>query len=630
MIFLKRLFLLMLFCVPCVAGAQVATTAGSNLTAWNGDTGATNNNNWNQLMNSRTQTGGTTAKADFGNCNSLVMRCAQPKCAGCTTMDLARTVVEGCVTASAECKKHGAELVEYISAQIVANANAKYQEQQLAMQQAAAQQAAAQNSQQLQQMQAQMQQMQYDMQQQNAMQMQQMQAALEEQKALAAAAQAEALAAQEARNQASQPGALSDAQIEAAKSGVSEDLLMRQQISGQILSSVENAETLLKKLNTTMQSVFLYAGCDKRGNNCTGPKRVSVFKDKAQQFFEPYDEIVDEMYDALEMALAVGVDVSDVIMMLSGSCNKWGKYLCMGERKEHVPTTYNEKTCPNGKSVRGEYVKGGQDCSDKMIVPAQDDTRCTFVEFIDDSDNVLRNWVDLNDGDDEDKLIRMGCATSALNSIAIFGRRTSRQGAALDLETLERILLQDAPVYSGNNRFSGGNTHDENIERVKYCALSEKGYKRLKNAVDTKKLPSDICMKYDDLYKKVGVHGVLGFSIADNELTGIGIVPNINEEKECVSSKPWVKDGCHLYWDTVLGCVVSNNCKYTGGYVMTKSDVSECSERRGSIVNGECSVQQSASGTATTTSVGSLGGPRLDYSVFDTKLNIPGMKGYSQ
>lgn len=599
MIFLKRLFLLMLFCVPCVAGAQVATTAGSNLTAWNGDTGATNNNNWNQLMNSRTQTGGTTAKADFGNCNSLVMRCAQPKCAGCTTMDLARTVVEGCVTASAECKKHGAELVEYISAQIVANANAKYQEQQLAMQQAAAQQAAAQNSQQLQQMQAQMQQMQYDMQQQNAMQMQQMQAALEEQKALAAAAQAEALAAQEARNQASQPGALSDAQIEAAKSGVSEDLLMRQQISGQILSSVENAETLLKKLDTTMQSVFLYAGCDKRGNNCTGPKRVSVFKDKAQQFFEPYDEIVDEMYDALEMALAVGVDVSDVIMMLSGSCNKWGKYLCMGETKEHVPATYNETTCPNGKSVRGEYVKGGQDCSQNMIVPAQDDTRCTFVEFIDDSDNVLRNWLDLNDGDDEDKLIRMGCATSALNSIAIFGRRTSRQGAALDLETLERILLQDAPVYSGNNRFSGGDAHDKNIERVKYCALSEKGYKRLKNAVDTKKLPSDICMKYDDLYKNAGAYGVLGFSIVDTELTGIGIVPNVNDESDCRAKYAALADnGCDAQWRDdrcyILGegCVLTTDgivnypsrCTRSGG----KWESGACDCESGLMLNGVC------------------------------------------
>ena len=65
-------FLLLVFCaLPIAAGAQVATTAGSNLTAWNGNAGATNNNNWNQLMNNRTGVG-TGAKADFGNCNSLI------------------------------------------------------------------------------------------------------------------------------------------------------------------------------------------------------------------------------------------------------------------------------------------------------------------------------------------------------------------------------------------------------------------------------------------------------------------------------------------------------------------------------------------------------------------------------
>ena len=64
------------FCLcPFVAGAQVATTAGSNLTAWNGNSGATNNNNWNQMMNSRTMATvavGGAPTADFGNCNSLI------------------------------------------------------------------------------------------------------------------------------------------------------------------------------------------------------------------------------------------------------------------------------------------------------------------------------------------------------------------------------------------------------------------------------------------------------------------------------------------------------------------------------------------------------------------------------
>ena len=87
----KRFFILVLCVLPWVAGANVATTAGSNLTAWNGNGGSANNNTWNTMMNSRSQTG-STAKADFGNCNSLILRCAQPKCAACTTMELAKPV----------------------------------------------------------------------------------------------------------------------------------------------------------------------------------------------------------------------------------------------------------------------------------------------------------------------------------------------------------------------------------------------------------------------------------------------------------------------------------------------------------------------------------------------------------
>ena len=114
------------------------------------------------MMNSRVTSAGANSgpAADYGNCNSLILRCAQPKCAGCTTMDLARSIVAGCVNSNANCKQYGNDLIEYISAQIVAGANSKMQEQQLMAQQAAAQQAAAQNSAQMQQMQEQMMQMQ--------------------------------------------------------------------------------------------------------------------------------------------------------------------------------------------------------------------------------------------------------------------------------------------------------------------------------------------------------------------------------------------------------------------------------------------------------------------------------------
>ena len=524
---LKRFFILVLCVLPWVAGANVATTAGSNLTAWNGNSGATNNNNWNTLMNNRTLTGGTTAKADFGNCNSLILRCAQPKCAACTTMELAVPVVSGCVNSSKDCKKHGDELVQYIAAQIVASAAAKLQEQQLAMQQAQAQAAAAQNSQQMAQMQQQMVQMQQQMQQQNATQMAQMQAALEEQKALVAQAQQEAAAAQQAKIDAQTAPGVTAAQQVAIESGVSKDTLVRQQIGGEVLSTVENAEAQLIKLKETMDEIFSYAKCDARGNNCSGPKRVKMFKEKAMQFFDPYDAIADEMYDALETALAVGVDVSDVIMMLSGSCNKWGKYMCTGDgTDEHKPVAYKggkgddayDDCGPDGKSEKnGRQSRGGFECRDSQIIPPQDDVRCTLIGMIsdsgDDDDTVERNW--LSESYDGDKFIRVGCASSALDSIAIFGRRKSGKNRTLDLDTLERIIVQDAPEYGSSNRYSGGGAGNAEIEKLKYCALTPNGYTRLRNAVTQKKMPdSKVCVSDTQLTRNA-MGGFVGFGGVD-------------------------------------------------------------------------------------------------------------------
>lgn len=516
--YFKRFLLLLMFFVPCVSGANVATTAGSNLTAWNGNSGATNNNNWNTLMNNRTlASGGAAPTADFGNCDALIMRCAQPKCSACTSLEIAKPIVEGCVNSNTNCKKHGDTLVQSIAAQIVANANAKFQEKQLAAQTAAAQAAAAQNSQQMQQMQAQMQQMQAQMQQQNAQQnaqqMASMQAALDEQKALVAQAQAQAAAAQQAKIDAQTAQGITVAQQAAIDSGVSEDILVRQQVSGQILSSIENAEAQLKELKRTMDNIFQYAGCDARGNNCTGPKRVKIFKEKAMGFFEPYDAIADEMYDALDTALAVGVDVSDVIMMLNGTCNKWAKYMCYGDDgiTAHEPVQYRSD-CVHGKSVtNGKYSRGNQECRPTQIIPPQDDIRCTFLDFVTDGsedDTVERHWISEVEGD---RFIRVGCATSALESISVLGRRKSNKNRTVDLDTLERIILQDAPEYTGTNRYTGGGD-EYGYEKTKYCALTPRGYERLRNAVAQKKLPtSKICVAYDDLLRSISTEGVIDY-----------------------------------------------------------------------------------------------------------------------
>ena len=91
------------------AAANVATTAGSNLTAYNG-TGATNNNQWNSMMNMRgNMPSSTTAAANFGNCNAVILRCATPKCSSgsCSDMSVARPIVAGCVNSNDACKQYG-------------------------------------------------------------------------------------------------------------------------------------------------------------------------------------------------------------------------------------------------------------------------------------------------------------------------------------------------------------------------------------------------------------------------------------------------------------------------------------------------------------------------------------------
>ena len=602
---IKQFLLLSLFFVPCISGAQVATTAGSNLTAWNGNSGATNNNNWNTLMNNRTLAGGAGAPtADFGNCNSLIMRCAQPKCAACTTLEIAKPIVEGCVNSNKDCKKHGNDLVDFIAAQIVANANAKIQEQQLMAQQAAAQAAAAQSNQQMQQMQMQMQQMQQQMQAQNAQQMASMQAALEEQKALVAQAQQEAAAAQQAKIDAQTAPGVTVAQQVAIDSGVSEDVLVRQQISGQILSAVENAEVQLKTLKATMQNAFEYAGCDARGNNCTGPKRVKMFKEKAMKFFEPYDAIADEMYEALEMALAVGVDVSDVIMMLSGSCNKWGKYMCTGSavqngstttaiEEKHTPMPYTKENCVGGKSVKnGDFTRGGYECRPNQAIPPQDDVRCTLIGLITgdgEDDTVERNWI--SEAYEGDKLIRVGCATSALDSISIFGRRKSSKNRTVDLDTLERIILQDAPEYSAKNRFS--NAGDSEFEKLKYCALTPRGYERLRNAVTQRKLPSDkICVPYDSLYRTVATNGVIGYGDVTHTATCGEYVPELTgDNKKNATYCNNMNDEYRVdvvTWDTdEKKCKVNTGYSYYSNKVISTAEC-ECRTTRGTWDGDSC------------------------------------------
>jgi hypothetical protein len=404
--------------------------------------GAINNNTWNQLTNSR-----TAPAADFGNCNALILRCAQPKCAsgGCASMDIAYPIVSGCVMANDSCKKHGDALIQTIAAQMVAASVAKANEQAAAAQAAAAAQNAAQSEAQYQQMQMQMQQMQAQMSQQNAQQVAQLQAALEEQKQIATQAANEAAAREAAARTAAVETTVATSVIEAAEKGVSADVLARQQASGQILDNLDKAQISLNALKKTMQNAFDYAGCDANGNNCSGPKRVKVFKQKANEFFDPYENVLDEVYDALIMAQSLGVDITDIYMMLNGSCNVWGKYLCTnhpadGKASEMHYTNVNcDRT--SGFSKADRNVLGGQKCAVGQVIPMSGGG-CQLIQMLNNNEEVQQNWLYPENG--ENSNVRVGCASEALENSMLF--RGRKKQASIDIETLKRIIDQDAPT----------------------------------------------------------------------------------------------------------------------------------------------------------------------------------------
>lgn len=508
------------------ATAAVATTAGSNLTAFNGASGAMNNNTWNTMMNTRGQANTSAPRADFGNCNALILRCAQPKCAsgGCTTMEIANPIVSGCVQSNATCKQYGDELVEYISAQLVASSTARANAQAAAAQTAAAQAAAQQTNEQLEQMQAQMQEMQASMERQNAETANTLRDALAKQQEMAATKAAGADAApvpattndtptltpatdDDATDTDSQTitDGLTTAQKIAAKSGLSADLLAREQITGQIMSKIENAQTQLKALKAAMNDTFEYAGCDTSGNNCAGPKRVKTFKQRAMNFFDPYNAVLDELYDALIMAQSVGVDITDIYMMLNGTCNAWAKYLCTQDQVMH----YTNQNCKDGISVsepevvvtnNGNYVKwgvhGGAKCKVGQVVPMSDGG-CQLIQMLTSNDEVQYNWLYPDEGF-ENAQVRIGCASEALDTSALF--RNRKKQASIDIETLQRIIEQDAPSVYGSSRLRSNTKPDP--DGVKYCAVNADTLVDLQKSANLKKLPSKICTTDADLLTK--------------------------------------------------------------------------------------------------------------------------------
>lgn len=563
------------FIAPAVA--NVATTAGSNLTAYNG-TGATNNNKWNNMMNARGGMSANVADANFGNCEAVILRCATPKCStGCNDASVARPIVAGCVNSNATCKKHGDALIDSLTGQIVAKSTAKAQEQQNAVaiaqaqaqaQAAAASAAAEQSAAQMQQMQSQMAAMQQQMAEsmanmqaqmaaQNESQSAQIQSALEESRANAAVVTSELGPTVEGLED------MGVAEQIAAKNGINPDILVREQIGGKIETAVEDAVTEMKKMKETLNNVLEYAGCDSAANNCTGPKRVKKFKDLANEFFDPYEGVVENMYDALILAMTVGIDVSDVIMLLSGSCNMWGKYMC--------------DTCPSSQAGSCTETDGCCECFDdkqkncyyrvltKEGKVYKNQPHCRLVSVINENEDVQREWIDANSG--MTGSTQVACASDVVMNVSLF--RGMKKNATLDIETLRNLINQDSYSACRNKKDSDYDILEEC--GAKFCAVDEnkkpKTMKLLQTAARTKKLGkrSQYCFSTEEKLKS---------DIVEEEVEVI--VPT----KNCAK----------LGQDA---CIWNDDCEWESGGCRAKSDsqlVNECGGKN--VTASTCSTDK--------------------------------------
>ena len=557
---LSRILTVILCCVPALAvdAAPVATTAGNNLTAYNPSNAY--NNQWATISNGRYDgVNNTSAKVDFGNCNAVVLRCAQPKCgSGCTDVAVAAEIVNGCVKSNEKCKKYGDDLVNYMTAQLVANSNAKINEQNMALQQAKIQaeaQAAAaaaantQSQEQISQMQQQIQQMQTQMYQQQQESEAQLQAALEQQAAQSAAALDNMKAAATQAAQQTEAG-ITSYQQEAINRGISQDVLARQQITGQIMTEIENAEVSLKAVKTAMQNSFDYAGCDARGNNCTGPKRIKKWRELATGFLEPYDNTIDKIYDALMLAQTVGVDLSQIYMMLNDSCNSWGQYMCekggdidySGSIPMSCPkdmeTLINEcmnKKCKtsvetmSASGVSTTYSRYDETCSEQCR-KSHGCKPCTLLKLLADQAEVYEGWINPTTDETQNGTV-VSCASGALDSSKLFVRRTkNKNGAGLvDIDELERWLYQVEPNNAEskeNNDIKSGFSYCKGDEAVLEQAIAKRSVRNLTGR------GSNLCVK------ELGtINGD-----TDGECTYINQIFGICDTHPFNAGKSWDKD----------------------------------------------------------------------------------------
>jgi len=462
---LSRILTVILCCAPVmsIAAGPVATTNGSNLTSFNPNNAY--NNQWATISNGRYDSNDNIARADFGNCNAVVLRCAQPKCSGggCTDASVAEQIVAGCVKSNDKCKQYGEDLIKYMTAQLVATSNARVNEQKMALEQAKIQadaQAAAaansQNEQMMAQMQNQMAQMQQQMAQQQEESNRQLQEALAQQQAQSAAA-LESMKTTATESAKENESGITSYQQEAIERGVSTDVIERKKITGQIMTEIEDSELKLKNVYAAMKNSFDYAKCDNRGNGCSAPTRIKKWRELARGFSEPYTDTLEKVYDAILTAMNVGVDVSQIYAMLSNACNNWAEYLCPGVDTDYeINYSYidehNEiindapRVCPKKWEMVSTGTRSGIPPKTIWTTVCRP---CTWLKNVESDDpDILLSYVNAEKEANTNQKI-VACSANVLEGNTLFAKLSKKRkgSSVVDIEILEKWIDQ---VESGS------------------------------------------------------------------------------------------------------------------------------------------------------------------------------------
>ena len=484
---ISRILTMLLCCAPLslVHAGPVATTNGSNLTSYNPSN--ISNNQWATISNGRYDGNtNTSAKADFNNCSSIILRCAQPKCAngGCADAGIAQSIVEGCIKANKTCEKYSEDLVGYAAAQLVASSNSKIKEQELALQQAKIQadaQSAAAQSEQIYEMNQQMQEMQRQMQQQREDSARQLQEALAEQSAQSKSAIEEMKKAATDAAEKTEAG-ISSYQQEAINRGISADVLERQTMTGQIMTDIEDAETSMVALKKTLENTFEYAHCDSRGNGCEGPKRIKKWRELAKDFIDPYDNAIDKIYDALQDAQGLGVDLSQIYMMLDDSCSSWAQYLCPQMENGQIYYNFTEENAKSKPTVcRFETKKEG---SVETKEKTNDCVPCTMLKVLSGDEAIYEGWINAEKETKDNNVTIVACVSGVIDSNKFFARRARKKKAMdlVDVEVLDTWLSQTEPNYMPSGK--------EATDLMKEYCYSDDAEKYLESASSSKVAPA--------------------------------------------------------------------------------------------------------------------------------------------